>query len=147
MKKKKGFTLIELLVVIAVIGMLASIVLVQLGPVRAKARDAKRRQDFAQIAQAMALCYIDKDCGAGEDKHIKQADMPSSIDTDNTPVLLGSVPTKTGDTTYAWWTNVGDDQTYCISVDLETDGYLCASRAGVVEGSTVPTAIKTGCCK
>ncbi|MBI4138436.1 MAG: type II secretion system protein [Candidatus Wildermuthbacteria bacterium] len=47
--KKKGFTLIELLVVIAVIGMLASIALVSFGPVRAKARDAKRITDLGQM--------------------------------------------------------------------------------------------------
>ncbi|TSC98220.1 MAG: hypothetical protein Greene101447_183 [Parcubacteria group bacterium Greene1014_47] len=48
-----GFTLIELLVVIAVIGMLASIVLVSLGPTRAKARDSKRIAEVRQMGLAL----------------------------------------------------------------------------------------------
>lgn len=53
MSRRSGFTLIELLVVIAVIGMLASIVLVSLGPTRAKARDGKRIAEVRQMGLAL----------------------------------------------------------------------------------------------
>ena len=55
----QGFTLIELLVVIAIIGLLSSIVLASLNTARAKARDAKRMEDLAQIRTALELYYSD----------------------------------------------------------------------------------------
>lgn len=58
-KTKNGFTLIELLVVISVIGLLASVVLIALNSVRAKARDAKRSADIRQLATVIQLYFDD----------------------------------------------------------------------------------------
>lgn len=52
---KKGFTLLELLVVISIIGMLSSVVMVSLSNAKAKARDAKLKSDFQNVALAMEL--------------------------------------------------------------------------------------------
>jgi prepilin-type N-terminal cleavage/methylation domain-containing protein len=57
MKNQKGFTLIELLIVIAVIGILASVVLVGLGPIQKQGRDARRISDLKQIQNGLELYY------------------------------------------------------------------------------------------
>lgn len=55
MNRKSGFTLIEMLIVIAVIGILASIVLVGLGPIQKQARDSRRVSDLRQIQTALEI--------------------------------------------------------------------------------------------
>ena len=59
MKFKKGLTLIELVVIIAVIGILAAIGLLAANPQKrqAQARDAVRKNEIAQIANALVSYY------------------------------------------------------------------------------------------
>lgn len=58
-KLQKAFTVIELLVVIAVIGLLATIIIVRLGSLRAGARDSKRVTEVNSLRIALELYYTD----------------------------------------------------------------------------------------
>jgi type II secretion system protein G len=56
-KSNQGFTLIELLVVISIIGLLASVVIANLGEAKGKAQDARRISDMRQIQNALERYY------------------------------------------------------------------------------------------
>lgn len=57
--KQSGFTLIEILVVVTIIGILASITLLGLGPARRSAQDARRVADIRNI-QSVLEVYFNK---------------------------------------------------------------------------------------
>ena len=52
-----GFTLIELLVVISVIGVLTSLVIMNVMGVRERVRDSQRKSDLNQISKALEMYY------------------------------------------------------------------------------------------
>lgn len=58
-KSGAGFTLIELLVVMAIIGVLASLILLNIQSSLGRARDAQRKNDLKQIQTALQLYHND----------------------------------------------------------------------------------------
>jgi len=55
--KRSGFTLIEILIVVAIIAILASVVLVGLGPTQSLGRDARRVSDIHEVQNGLELYY------------------------------------------------------------------------------------------
>lgn len=56
-KNQEGFTLIEILIVVAIIAILASVVLVGLGPAQQSGRDARRLSDLREVQTGLELYY------------------------------------------------------------------------------------------
>jgi len=144
--KSKGFTLIELLVVVSIIGLLASIVVVSLGGSRTQSRDVKRKADLSQIQTAMELCYNDLGCGAA----LLVNDYPgtgTAADSDTCAEILTvnssafavhlsampADPINTGTFVYNCFSSA---QSYCLSADLETGGFIRYSDTGKNEAAT-----------
>ena len=148
---KKGFTLIELLVVIAVIGLLASIVLVSVGPARGKARDARRESDIRQINLAMEMCYDDSSCGVAEG-YIQVDGGVNEVTEIGNYMPTDAVPKDPSDTSpyqYTWTANATPYQYYCVYAQLEapaTTTWFCASNKGVFSKEYEGPPSNTSCC-
>jgi len=130
----RGFTLIELLVTITIIGVLAALITANLSDARARARDAKIKQNLVQLKTALRLYYNDyqkypakcgtntiEGCGANGITCCPVAGCPefaaggAGCDT----VYMNKLPTGLGNNTVAYYRAVGDSEKFCLKTDLE----------------------------
>lgn len=143
----KGFTLVELLVVVAIIGLLASIVFVSLGSSRGDARNARRKADLRQVKTALELCYSDASCGGGTDLYPTLGS--GSAFPAMTPYLTQAPIDPRSDMDYAWITNVGDTQSFCVYTEklenITPDTFFVISNGGLGETTTVKPLAASGC--
>lgn len=150
--KNNGFTLIEILVVVAIIAVLASIVLVGLGPTQRLGRDARRLSDLRQTQNGLEL-YLNK-CGyypgvaqagvtCGAFQQISAwSDVSGALTQSNLGVY--QVPNDPiAAKTYSYGTNAGGSE-YTIGAQLEdlNNPSLQQSIDGTSDG--VPCSRSTG---
>lgn len=58
-RHEAGFTLVELLVVLAIIGLLATLVVINVAPIQGRAQQQKARADMAVIEQALQIWRLE----------------------------------------------------------------------------------------
>ena len=122
--QKRGFTLIELLVVVAIIGVLASIVLINLNVARDKARDAAIKLALSEVRTAAAIYYhgslsYDGVC------HINDGTL---ADTDDFGRIEANVMTNNGNLPVACYDSANQ---YCAQSPLPTGGFWCVDYQGL----------------
>jgi type II secretory pathway pseudopilin PulG len=107
--------------VIAIIGLLASVVLVSVGHVRRKAKDAKRVADLDELKKAVEMYYVDNGhypnvasvtCSANGWSYLKSALVANYI---------AKLPTDPGSSSYLYCSDLrAASQEYILRARLET---------------------------
>ncbi len=128
-KKREGFTLVELLVVIAIIGILATLLILQLGVARQRARDAQRISAVNQLRTALEFSYEANNA------------YPDTLAEVGTYMQGGAIPTdpvegdygylKLSNVTYHLWAEL-EQKASAHASDLDYD----SSAGGGVNGAT-----------
>lgn len=161
--KQRGFTLIELLVVISILGVLAGLIVNNLNDSRARARDARKKQNLNQMKTALRLYYNDYQaypassgfgCGVGKMNYMMacgddgdeccpcDSETDFGAGTDCATTYMTSFPDGFGNNSIAYYQT--DSETYCLKSalenasdpDIESSQTNCASAcSGYVSAS------------
>ena len=136
-KQKRGFTLIEILIVVAIIAILASVVLIGLGPTQRAGRDARRISDLHEVQTALQLYYNHNA------KYPSTADYATLITDLEGDATIGVTqvpndPNNASGATYSY-SDTDSGQNYVIGAQLETgsqvfNGYNAPANIGGVGG-------------
>jgi general secretion pathway protein G len=145
---KKGFTLIEILIVVAIIAILASVVLVGLGPTQSLGRDARRASDLTEVQNALELYYNKNGkypVEAGKQWTDLQADLEAA------GVGINSVPNDpNAGSNYIYGTDAAGT-TYVIGANMESaqDGfwnnYAAPGNLGLTVAGDTTGGVKMTC--
>ena len=138
---KRGFTLIEIMIVVAIIAILASVVLIGLGPTQRIGRDARRLSDLRQVQTGLEL-YFNKcgyypgteqsgTCGPRQDIATWDA-LNSSLTGSNIGINQNIPNDPSSGRTYDYRS---DGVTYVLRADLEDTGNQ--SLQGDVDGTVL----------
>ena len=131
---KSGFTLIEMLIVVAIVGILSSVVLVGLGPVQRRGRDARRISDIRQVQTGLELYYgkYGEYPDAADWEGLRQTLMNASIGVSNVPDdPNGSYEYVTDGTSYILGARLDDGENPALKSDIDeapiwTAGFDCS---------------------
>lgn len=120
-KSNKGFSIVELLVVISIIGLLASVALVQIEKARSKARDAQREKNVKVVQDALAIYVASaQNYPMGENVALTGTDAVSQALINRDAISkIPQDPINTGNYRYIY--NSADGSTYSLTYYLETD--------------------------
>lgn len=127
-KERKGFTLIEILIVVAIIAILASVILVGLGPTQSLGRDARRVSDLHEVQNGLELYY--NSCGyypgaaacGGTGKVASWAALTTSLTSSS--IGITGVPNDPSGRDYVYGVNSGatpPNTVYVLEATLEND--------------------------
>ena len=124
---RKGFTLIEILIVVAIIAILASVVLVGLGPTQQAGRDSRRLSDLHEVQNGLELYY--NKCGYYPGVLAGACDPTATTGYTTMAAALKGLgigvtqvpldPTNTAPHVYRFLTNGATASQYVLSADLE----------------------------
>lgn len=139
---KKGFTLIELLIVIAIIGVLATLLMVNFVGVRQRARDAQRKSDLRQIQSALEIYRSDNSSYPASLTNCTCNSNPCLGSPTCTATYMQKIPADPSGTTYYnsgnyYFTSTGGT-TYTLGACLE-------NTADTQQGTTGTSPGGSGC--
>ena len=131
-KKKRGFTLIELLVVIAIIGILATIVIVNVNTARNRANDVAIKAALDQV-RTQAELYYDTNSSSYD---LLSTTVPTDMAT------IGAAITSNGGTNF---TVYEINTAYCAEATLKTLTEWCVDSTGYAGATAVCDAGTADC--
>jgi prepilin-type N-terminal cleavage/methylation domain-containing protein len=128
---KKAFTLIEMLIVVAIIGILATAVLVALGPARNQARDSRIQGDVQQLRNLAEVWSNTKNFDyTGFSCTCNTSDPTTGELCRNIQRLCTDINTQNGNRGQP--TIVASQNSACISAVLTSGGVICMDTTGKV---------------